>query len=109
MASKAASSKGPGKSDGAVCVVLPEDARLAGLDAVLPQLREAAQASVAQLDARAVDRIDSALPQLLVAFRRAAVAAGCAVSWVGASDALREAVVLLGLDTELDLPASQPA
>ena len=108
MASKTASSKGKGDT-GAISVVLPEDARLAGLDEVLPPLREAARRAAMQLDARAVERVDGALLQLLVAFRRAASANGCAVSWLGASDALREAAELLGLGTELDLPAQQPA
>lgn len=107
MASKTAS-RGKGGS-GAGSVVLPADARLAGLDEVVPQLREVAKGKTAELDARAVERVDGALLQLLVAFRRAAVAGGCTVSWLGASDTLREAADLLGLDKELDLPAPTPA
>lgn len=107
MASKSGS-KGKGER-GAISVVLPEDARLAGLDEVVPQLREAAKAASAELDASAVARVDGALLQLLVAFRRAAAASGCTVRWLGASDALRDAAQLLGLGNELDLPAPKPA
>jgi ABC-type transporter Mla MlaB component len=107
MGSKA-SSKGKGEPVSA-CIVLPADCRLTGLDALVPQLREAAGGQPAQLDARAVERVDSAVLQLLVAFRRAAVAAGGAVTWLGASETLHEAASLLGLSNELDLPAHQPA
>lgn len=107
MASKTASRGKGGHAAGSI--VLPADARLGGLDDVVPQLRDAAKGKAAQLDARAVERIDGALLQLLVAFRRAAATSGCAVSWLGASETLREAADLLGLDKELDLPAPTPA
>jgi len=105
MGSKA-SSKG---KQGTAGIALPADCRLGALDGLAPQLREAAGGSAASLDGAAVEKVDGAAMQLLVAFRRAAAAAGCTVSWSGASDVLREAAGLLGLDAELDLPASQPA
>lgn len=99
-----------GKSNpAAASVALPADCRLAALDVLAPQLREAAHGSAAALDGAAVEKVDGAAMQLLVAFRRAAAAAGCAVSWTGVSDVLREATSLLGLDDELNLPAPMPA
>ncbi|MEW6708055.1 MAG: STAS domain-containing protein [Pseudomonadota bacterium] len=99
-----------GKAAGvAAGIALPADCRLGALDALAPQLREAAGGSAATLDGAAVEKVDGAAMQLLVAFRRAAVAAGGSVHWTGASDVLREAASLLGLDVELDLPAVRPA
>ena len=96
MASKA-SSKGKGGS-GSISVVLPADARLAGLDEVVPQLREAAKAAAAELDAR---RGGSCGRRRCCScwwrFAARPAASGCAVSWLGASEALREAAGLLGL------------
>lgn len=102
------SSKGKA-AEVAAGIALPADCRLGALDTLAPQLREAAGGSAATLDGAAVEKVDGAAMQLLVAFRRAAVAAGGSVSWAGASDVLREASSLLGLDAELDLPAVRPA
>jgi ABC-type transporter Mla MlaB component len=93
----------------AAAIALPADCRLGALDALAPQLREAVRASAAALDGAAVEKVDGAAMQLLVAFRRAAAKGSCAVIWSAASDVLREASALLGLDGELDLPAARPA
>lgn len=93
----------------AAAIALPADCRLGALDALAPQLREAVRGSAAALDGAAVEKVDGAAMQLLVAFRRAAAAGTCAVTWSAASDVLREASSLLGLDGELDLPAPMPA
>ena len=107
MGSKASAKGGQGKDEAAI--VLPADCRLGALDALAPQLREAVRGGAATLDAAAVEKVDGAAMQLLVAFRRAAAAGACAVTWRAASDVLREASSLLGLDGELDLPAPMPA
>ncbi len=107
MGSKASSK---GKAAGAAAgIVLPADCRLGALGTLAPQLRDAAGGGDATLDGAAVEKVDGAAMQLLVAFRRAAVAAGGSVSWAGASDVLHEAASLLGLGAELDLPAVRPA
>ena len=99
-----------GRQDTAAApIALPVDCRLGALDALAPRLREAVGGSAAVLDAAAVEKVDGAAMQLLVAFRRAAAAGACAVTWSAASDVLREASSLLGLDGELDLPAPMPA
>jgi anti-anti-sigma regulatory factor len=50
------------------------------------------------LDAGQVERVDAAAIQVLVAFVRAARAAGLKPRWHAVSDAVREAASLLGLD-----------
>ena len=90
-------------------VSLPADARLGALDELKALLAEALQGPNAQLDGTAVERVDGASLQLLVAFRRAAAAGNCAVTWLGVSTTLRDAAALLGLTDELDLPAPTPA
>lgn len=91
-------------------VALPADCRLAALDALAPALREAAAGDApALLDGSAVEKVDGAALQLLVAFRRAVSAAGGSARWAGASEVLHESAGLLGLAAELDLPAARPA
>lgn len=107
MGSKASSKSKP--TGAAAGIVLPADCRLGALDTLAPQLREAAGGGAATLDGAAVEKVDGAAMQLLVAFRRAAVTAGGSVSWAGASDVLHEAASLLGLGAELDLPAVRSA
>ena len=105
MGSKA-STKGTPVAAG---VTLPADCRLGVLDALAPRLREAVASGAATFDGSAVEKVDGAAMQLLVACRRAAAASGGRVTWGGASDVLREAAALLGLAAELDLPAAMPA
>ncbi|WP_017463759.1 STAS domain-containing protein [Dyella ginsengisoli] len=107
MGSKASSKSKP--TGAAAGIVLPADCRLGALDTLAPQLREAAGGGAATLDGAAVEKVDGAAMQLLVAFRRAAVTAGGSVSWAGASEVLHEAASLLGLGAELDLPAVRSA
>jgi ABC-type transporter Mla MlaB component len=90
-------------------VVLPADCRIADLPAVKAELQAALAAAGAEVDAAAVERVDTAALQLLAAFRRDAAAQGQAVAWLGVSGALRDAAVLLGLEHTLELPAAMPA
>jgi anti-anti-sigma regulatory factor len=55
------------------------------------------------LDGAAVDRVDAAALQLLVAFSRAARDAGLALRWQEASPALRDAAALLDLAGLLEM------
>jgi ABC-type transporter Mla MlaB component len=57
-----------------------------------------------QIDATAVDRIDTAGLQLLAAFVRDLRAEMRTVEWVGCSDGLRRAAAALGLEAVLCLP-----
>jgi len=90
-------------------VTLPVDCRLAGLDDLVGPLQEAAGRARSTLDGSAVERIDTAGLQLLLAYRRAAAAQGHDTQWAGASDSLNEAADLLGLSSDLALPAVTPA
>ncbi len=56
-----------------------------------------------QIDATAVDRVDTAGLQLLAAFVRDLRAEMRTVEWVGCSDALRKAATALGLEAALGL------
>ena len=59
-----------------------------------------------QIDATAVDRVDTAGLQLLAAFVRDVRAEQRTVEWVGCSDAMRKAATALGLDGALGLPGT---
>jgi len=61
------------------------------------------------IDARAVERIDTAVLQVLCAFVRDRRAAGGAVLWVGATEGFCEAIRLLGLQQLLNVAAAQPS
>jgi phospholipid transport system transporter-binding protein len=98
------------KVDGQACsVALPADFRLAALDEVKASLLEALEAPSAQLDGGAVERVDTAALQLLVAYRRAAAARGQQPAWQAVSAVMREAAGVLGLQQALELPATMPA
>lgn len=79
-------------------VVLGEDMDIAQTGALYQALTGAldAQASIA-LDATRVQRIDTAVLQLLVAFTRSAGAGGVAVAWTGCSETFNDASRLAGL------------
>ena len=62
-----------------------------------------------QIDATAVDRVDTAGLQLLAAFVRDLRAEARTVEWVGCSDALQKAVRALGLHSALCLPGTTAA
>ncbi|MFC4764263.1 STAS domain-containing protein [Dyella koreensis] len=96
-------------SEATTRVTLPADCRIADLPAVKAELQAALATSAAELDASAVERVDTAALQLLAVFRRDAASKGLAVAWTGASAALRDAATLLGLAHTLELPASTPA
>lgn len=96
--------------DGAARAIgLPADCRMAAVTALYGELRGALDAPATALDGRAVERVDTAALQLLTLFRREAAARGRTVSWLGASEVLREAAGTLGLSQALDLPAHAPA
>ncbi|WP_266172195.1 STAS domain-containing protein [Dyella subtropica] len=90
-------------------VVLPADCRIADLPGVKSELQAALITPAAELDASAVERIDTAALQLLAVFCREAGAKGHTVTWLGASTVLRDAAALLGLTQTLELPAATPA
>ena len=90
-------------------VALPADFRLAELATVKSELIEAFDAPAVQLDGAAVERVDTAALQLLVAFRREASARGQLPAWLGVSAAIRDAAGVLGLAQALELPATMPA
>ncbi|PWK81079.1 STAS domain-containing protein [Fulvimonas soli] len=90
----------------AATIGLPADCRMAAQAALLGELLGALDAPATALDGRAVERVDTAALQLLTLFRREAAARGRAVTWLGASETLRDAAVVLGLTQALDLPAS---
>lgn len=101
---------GKGKGDvasvsGMTPIGLPVDCRIAGLETLHRQLREALGAAQCTLDGGAVERVDTAALQLLLAFRRDAQMRGQQASWAAVSAALREAANLLGLAQTLALPA----
>lgn len=56
------------------------------------------------LDVAGVDRVDTAILQLLCAFVRARTAANRAVAWSGSSSALFDSARQLGLQAALALP-----
>ena len=56
------------------------------------------------IDGAAVEQLDGAALQLLLAFQRTAVRASRVPDWRKPSPQLREAAALLGLDGELGLP-----
>ncbi|SFR85920.1 STAS domain-containing protein [Dyella sp. OK004] len=101
--------KPPTASAATTRVMLPADCRIADLPAVKAELQAALSTASAELDASAVERVDTAALQLLAVFRREAASKGLAVAWVGASAALRDAAALLGLAHTLELPAATPA
>ncbi|WP_114239917.1 lipid asymmetry maintenance protein MlaB [Dyella sp. C9] len=97
------------KGDTVRAISLPADFRIAALDEVKASLVEALDVPAVQIDGAAVERVDTAALQLLVAYRREAVARGQAPAWQGASAAMREAAAVLGLVQALELPATTPA
>ena len=99
-------SKNGAAGKGATTIRLPADCRMAEL----PALREQCLAAPSStLDASAVERVDTAALQLLVAFHRDALARGGKITWAGVSTPLREAAERLGLTKALALPAAMPA
>ncbi len=105
MGSKRASAS---SQAGPLRIGLPADCRMAAQSALLAELLAALDASATGIDGSAVQRVDTAALQLLVLFRREAMARGCAVTWLGASETLYEAAGVLGLAGILDLPAPMP-
>ncbi len=65
-----------------------------------------ATAATVSVDGAAVGDVDTAGLQLLLAWRRAILAAGGRFEWVAASAALREAAAGVGLTQELGLPGA---
>jgi ABC-type transporter Mla MlaB component len=65
------------------------------------------QQSSVTLDVRAVERIDTAIFQLLYAFVRDRAARDLEVAWLGAPAALLDAAALLGVHALLKLPEKE--
>jgi ABC-type transporter Mla MlaB component len=87
---------------GCSSIVLPRRCTLPEIAVLHDLLRSASRDD--NLDGSRVEQIDSAGLRLLVAFIRERRAAGCAISWRGASSVLNRAVALLGLTTAVNLP-----
>lgn len=88
----------------------PQDIKLDGKVDIssIATLRERLSAALEtgeslSIDASAVDSVDTASLQLLVAFANKASKRAQTLAWVEVSDALRERATLLDLDTALDL------
>lgn len=83
---------------------LPATLGIAQLAELHPQLDQALEkGGPLALDGSAVEQLDGAALQLLLAFQLAAVQAGRVPDWRKPSPQLREAAALLGLDGELGL------
>jgi anti-anti-sigma regulatory factor len=100
---------GKSKTSSAACVGMPADFRIADVMDMHRQLRDALNMSPIVLDGTAVDRVDTAALQLLVAFQRDAQKRGHPLSWIGASTPLYDAASQLGLAQTLALPAKTSA
>ena len=85
-------------------VVLPSDCTIRAIGGLHSCLRRMPE--LAAFDGSAVQRIDRAGMQLLLAFIRERRAACAAVTWSGASPALLAAARALGLTTAMKLPAA---
>lgn len=94
------------KASEAKTIKVARDLRIAGASAVFSALRSAARESASRvtLDASAVEKVDAAGIQALLAGRRALASAGKQLSWAGASPQLSAAAELLGLAEALELP-----
>lgn len=86
-------------------LMLPADCRMATQMALKDELLGMLDAGSVVLDGSQVERVDTAVLQLLVLFRREVAARGGTMSWREASGALGEAAALLGLAQTLELPA----
>ncbi|MBE1159487.1 STAS domain-containing protein [Dyella acidiphila] len=96
------------KSDtpkGEVRVGMPADFRIGEVTDLHRQLRDALDGSAIVLDGGAVERVDTAALQLLVAFQHEARKRERALSWTAASAPLQDAAGQLGLAQILALPA----
>lgn len=89
-------------------IVLPGSCTLkeaAGVKAVLMEGLEVS--GNVELDARAVERVDTSVLQLLAAFTRDMRDAGRAVTWAGATEELRRSASQLGLERDLGLACNR--
>ncbi len=85
-------------------IQLPSSLTIRGVRELKKQLASSLTGGDLGLDAAAVNEVDTAGVQLLLAIRRHVVAQGGTVTWSGASELLRGAVRALGLSQELALP-----
>lgn len=90
-------------------ISLPADFRIAEVAGVHQQMLSALQQGPVTLDGAAVEKVDAAALQLLLAFERAAQAQNVQSHWTAASRPLIEAAELAGLAKTLALPAAMPA
>jgi anti-anti-sigma regulatory factor len=92
-------------SAGSKTVKVARDLRIAGAAAAYAALASAAQAPESQivLDARQVEKVDTAGLQALLAGHRQLVQAGKSVSWSGCPEQLRSAATLLGMAASLGI------
>jgi phospholipid transport system transporter-binding protein len=92
----------PRSANAVPSMALPADCTIRAIGALHSCLRRVSAAAV--LDGSAVQRIDKAGVQLLVAFIRERRAAHTAVGWSAASPALLEAARSLGLTKAMKIP-----
>lgn len=90
-------------------VILPADCRIADLADVKQALQAALATGRVAIDGSAVERVDTAALQLLLAAHRDAGKSSLPFIWQGASAALRDAAAMIGLAQTLELPATLPA
>jgi anti-anti-sigma regulatory factor len=98
----------PEDSTASPCVALPASCTLKESAAVKTLLVQGLdQAGDIRLDLSAVERVDTSVLQLLVAFSRDMKDAGRAVDWVGCNAEFQRAARQLGLDGVLGLGRSE--
>lgn len=97
----------PQKAQAAPVVALASNCNVKDAGQLKQSLSKLMEESVVGIDARSLERIDTATLQLLCAFVRDRAAHDRKVEWLGESPALHEAARLLGVGELLALP-SQP-
>jgi anti-anti-sigma regulatory factor len=87
---------------GRTCIVLPASCTLKEASAVRDLLKDGLEATGdVELDARAVQRVDTSVLQLLASFVRDMGEAGRAVTWAGTNEEFSRSARLLGLEVLL--------
>lgn len=93
-------------ASGAVSLPLDAVADIRGVAELQQRLWDVlAQGHPVTIEAGAVERVDAAVLQLLLAFRRAAAEVGVGVHWGGVSSDFTQAARVCGLEQDLGLSA----
>ena len=88
------------------CIALPANCSIRDAAQLKATLLELLPQATVTIDAGALERIDTAGVQLLVAFTRDRAAKGFGTEWRGANATLHDAVHALGLAGHCGLPAT---